>query len=67
MDDPVSPQPPQDNAVSALACLISSIDESNSTTEEKIAAKSKIAAFLHGAISTVTEGGARALIERLKG
>ncbi len=67
MSDLEDQHSPHDRAVEALGLLLSTIDESEGTPDEKNAATSKVAAFLHGAISTVKEGGARALTDRLKG
>ena len=54
------------NVTEAAGRLLASIDQSNGTDDEKVAAKSKIAGLLHGAITAVEEGGPRALIERFK-
>jgi hypothetical protein len=56
----------QQNVTHAVERLLATIDESGGTDEDKVVAKSKFAAFVHGAIKAASEGGARGLIELLK-
>jgi hypothetical protein len=55
------------NMTQAVERLLSAIDESGGTDDEKIAASFEFMGFVNGVIKAAAVGGARAVIDLLKG